>query len=156
EKLRENAVVEAADLRDGRVPERADLLFVVAPEELDEKQLFAVDQFLMKGGTVVLAASPFTPTFAQEFGARKVDTGLSDWLAHHGLKLEETMVLDPQNAALPVPIDREVGGARVREIRMLDYPYFVDARGAGLADGNAPTAGLHELTLSWASPITLD
>lgn len=156
EKLRENAVVEAADLRNGRVSDRADLLFVVAPEELDEKQLFAVDQFLMRGGTVVLAASPFTPTFAQEFGARKVETGLADWLAHHGLKLEETMVLDPQNAALPVPVDREVGGARVREIRMLDYPYFVDARGAGLADGNAPTAGLHELTLSWASPIALD
>lgn len=156
ERLRANAVVESADLKDGRVPDRADLLFVVAPEKLDEKQLFAIDQFLMKGGTVVLAASPFTPTFAQEFGARKVDTGLTEWLAHHGLKLEETMVLDPQNAALPVPVDREVGGVRVREIRMLDYPYFVDARAGGLAGGNAPTAGLYELTLSWASPITLD
>lgn len=156
ERLRANAVVEAADLKDGRVPDRADLLFVVAPEKLDEKQLFAIDQFLMKGGTVVLAASPFTPTFAQEFGARKVDTGLADWLAHHGLELEETMVLDPQNAALPVPVGRDVGGVRVREIRMLDYPYFVDARGSGLAKYNAPTAGLHELTLSWASPIKLD
>src|SRR3546814_3556139 len=66
------------------------------------------------------------------------------------------MVLDSQSAALPVPVEREVGGVRVRELRMLDYPYFVDARGEGLADGSAPTAGLHELTMSWASPIRLD
>src|SRR3546814_12743847 len=95
----------------------------------------------MKGGTVVLAASPFVPTFAQGFAARKVDTGLEDWLAHHGITIEESMVLDSQSAALPVPVEREVGGVRVRELRMLDYAYFVDARGEGMADGSAPTAG---------------
>src|SRR3546814_1078586 len=66
------------------------------------------------------------------------------------------MGLDSQSAALPVPVERDVGGGRVRELRMLYYPYFVDARGEGLADGSAPTAGLHELTMSWASPIRLD
>src|SRR3546814_10248340 len=76
------------------------LLFVAAPEKLGEKELFAIDQFLMKGGTVVLAASPFVPTFAQGFAARKVDTGLEDWLAHHGITIEESMVLDSQSAAL--------------------------------------------------------
>src|SRR3546814_20503814 len=84
------------------------------------KELFAIDQFRMKGGTVVLAASPFVPTFAQGFAARKVDTGLEDWLAHHGITIEESMVLDSQSAALPVPVEREVGGVRVRELRMLD------------------------------------
>src|SRR3546814_5197518 len=69
----------------------------------------------MKGGTVVLAASPFGPTFAQGFAARKVDTGLEDWLAQHGITIEESMVLDSQSAALPVPVEREVGGVRVRE-----------------------------------------
>src|SRR3546814_10400374 len=107
----------------------------------------------MTGVTGVLSASPFVPTFAKGFAARKVDTGLEDWLAHHGITIEESMVLDSQSAALPVPVEREVGGVRVRELRMLDYPYFVDARGEGLADGSAPPAGLHELTMSWASPI---
>src|SRR3546814_12312108 len=95
------------------------LLFVAAPEKLGEKELFAIDQFLMKGGTVVLAASPFVPTFAQGFAARKVDTGLEDWLAHHGITIEESMVLDSQSAALPVPVEREVGGVRVRALRTI-------------------------------------
>src|SRR3546814_20932601 len=106
----------------------------------------------MKGGTVVLAASPFVPTFAQGFAARKVDTGLEDWLAHHGITIEESMVLDSQSAALPVPVEREVGGVRVRELRMFDYTYFVDARGEGLADGSAPPPALTALSMSWASP----
>ncbi|MFQ6018026.1 MAG: Gldg family protein [Kiloniellaceae bacterium] len=156
EKLRENAVVESADLSDGRVPERADLLFVAAPEDLNDKQVFAIDQFLMKGGTVVLATSPFMPSLSRQMSVRKSESGLAEWLAHHGLKLKETMVLDPQNAALPVPVARNVGGFRVREVHMLDYPYFVDVRRDGLADGNAPTAGLGQLAMSWASPIELD
>src|SRR3546814_16206356 len=97
----------------------------------------------MKGGTVVLAASPFVPTFAQGFAARKVDTGLEDWLAPHGLTIEESMVLDSQSAALPVPVEREVGGVRVRELRMLASPYFVAAPGEGPAHGRPPTAGPH-------------
>ncbi|MDJ0947751.1 MAG: Gldg family protein [Alphaproteobacteria bacterium] len=156
DKLGETSIVEPANLAEGRVPDRADLLFVAAPENLNDTQLFAIDQFLMKGGTVVLATSPFMPSLTRQLAVRKSESGLADWLAHHGLSLEEVMVLDPQNAALPVPVEREAGGFRVREVHMLDYPYFVDIRRDGMADGSAPTAGLSQLTMSWASPIALD
>jgi len=43
------------DLADGAVDGTADILLLLAPENLDDKQLFAVDQFLMQGGTVVAA-----------------------------------------------------------------------------------------------------
>ena len=101
EKLRENAVVVSTDLTEGRVPERADLLFVAAPENLNDMQLFAIDQFLMKGGTVVLATSPFMPSLQREMSVQRSKSGLTDWLVHHGLELEDKMVLDPRNAALP-------------------------------------------------------
>jgi ABC-2 type transport system permease protein len=39
---------------------------------------------------------------------------------------------------------------------LLDYPYFVDVRADGLAKGEAPTAGMSQLTLTWASPIRID
>ena len=57
-KLKESAAVEKANLGTGRVQEDADILFLAAPAKLDHTALFAVDQFLMKGGTVVIAASP--------------------------------------------------------------------------------------------------
>ncbi len=156
EKLSENAVIEQADLKDGRVPEKADILIVSAPEQLDEAQVFAIDQFLMKGGTVIVATSSFHPSLTSDLAVTKSASGLTDWLVHHGLSIEDTMVLDPQNTPFPVPVRRNVGGFQVREIRLLDYPYFVDVRRDGLAGDKAPTAGLEQLTLTWASPIKID
>ena len=154
--LAENTRLKDTDLKDGRVPEDADLLLVLAPDELDEKQLFAVDQFLMQGGSVVLATSPFDADVGETLMARRHHSGLEDWLKHQGLVVEDTMVLDPQNAALPVPVQRSLGGIAIREIRMLPYPHFPDIRGDGLNGDNPITAALGQVTLNWASPVTVD
>jgi len=144
------------DLKDGRVPEDVDLLLVLGPKSLDDKQRFAIDQFLMRGGSVVLATSPYDVEIGQTLTASKVDSGLKDWLAHYGLTIGDSMVLDPRNAALPVPVERNIGGLPVRELRMLPYPHFPDVRGNGLNDRHPITAALTQLTLNWASPITVD
>ncbi|HXW21482.1 MAG TPA: Gldg family protein, partial [Rhodomicrobium sp.] len=144
-KLRQNAQVKAADLHDGRVPEEADILFVAAPEKIDETQLFAIDQFLMKGGTVIVAASPFKVLLQGNLTATPSRSGLEKWLDSHGIEMRQSMVLDRQNAPLPIPVEREVGGIPVRQIQLLDYPYFVDVREDGLAQGEAPTLGLNQL-----------
>ncbi|MGD8852107.1 MAG: Gldg family protein [Gammaproteobacteria bacterium] len=156
ETLTENARIKETDLKDGRVPADADLLLLLAPEDLDEKQLFAIDQFLMQGGSLVLATSPFDARVAESLKATKHQSGLEDWLAHQGLTIEDTMVLDPQNAALPVPVQRSVGGLAIREIRMLPYPHFPDVRGEGLNSDHPITAALGQVTLNWVSPITVD
>ena len=75
-KFRQNAQVEAADLHDGRVPDQADILFVAAPENLDDTQLFAVDQFLMKGGTVIVATSPLKVSLQGNLTATPLRSGL--------------------------------------------------------------------------------
>jgi len=155
--LKGSVSLRQTDLSDGRVPGDADLLLVVQPESFSERQVFAVDQFLMQGGTVILAASPYHV----ELGGRAIDarpqpTGLEDWLSHQGLSLTPAMVLDPQNTPFPIPVARNLGGFQVEEIRMLDYPYFPDLRGDGLGQDPGIAAGLGQLTLNWASPITVD
>jgi ABC-2 type transport system permease protein len=45
---------------------------------------------------------------------------------------------------------------KVRQIQLMDYPFFADIRSDGLAQGAAPTAGTQQLTLSWASPISIE
>ncbi len=154
--LKENVRLKKTDLKAGRVPEDADLLLVLAPRELDDKQRFAIDQFLMRGGNVVLATSPFDVQIEQSLTAARETSGLKGWLAHNGLTVEERMVLDPQNAALPVPVERHIGGLAVREIRMLPYPHFPDLRGKGLNATSPITSALGQLTMNWVSPIQVD
>ncbi len=156
EVLGENLRLKDTDLKDGKVPTDADLLLVLAPEGLDEKQLYAIDQFLMQGGTVALSTAPFSANVDQTITARQGNSGLKDWLNSHGIDLDETLVLDPNNAALPVPVERNLGGFAVREIRMLDYPYFPSVRDDGLNPDTPITSALGEVAMTWASPILLD
>jgi ABC-2 type transport system permease protein len=154
--LSDNARLKDTDLKDGRVPADADLLLVLAPDSLDQKQVFAIDQFLMRGGSLVLATSPFNAALGETLTASKHHSGLEDWLKYEGIDIGGTMVLDPQNAALPVPVQHHVGGFTIREIQMMNYPYFPDIRGAGLNADNPITSALEQVTLNWASPITVD
>jgi ABC-2 type transport system permease protein len=149
--------VRSEDLSSGAVSAEADVLMLAAPQELNEKQLFAVDQFLMQGGTVIAATSPYSASLStRQLSLAPHDSGLKDWLEHHGLSIANKLVMDPQNAAFPVPVARTVGGFMVQELRMLDYPYFIDIRAKGLNREHPVTAGLPQLTLPWASPITVD
>jgi len=149
--------VKREDLTDGAVDSDADVLLLVAPKELDEKQLFAVDQFLMRGGTVIAATSPFSASFNRNsLSMQRYKSGLEKWLSHHGLTVEEKLVLDPQNSAFPIPVLRQAGGFQFRELRMIDYPYFADIRSDGLNRENSISSSLNQLTMAWASPIVVD
>ncbi|MBK1693333.1 ABC transporter permease [Chromatium weissei] len=156
--LQEHFNVRETDLTSGQVPKDADLLMVIAPENLNEKQQFAIDQFLMQGGTVIIAASSFNVDLNRsEMNAVHHATGLEHWLAAQGLHLEPSLVLDSHNMPFPIPMERDVGGFAVQEVQMLDYPYFVDVRDEGLMRADAGiTANLDQLTLPWVSPLKVD
>ena len=154
--LQSDFSVDDAGLASGNVADNAELLIVLDPENFDEKQLFAIDQYLMRGGTVVLATGAFDATIAsQSLVATPQVSGLKDWLAHHGISIGEQLVMDAQNSAFPVPVTRQVGGFSFQDLVMLDYPYFVDIRPDGMAEEAPMLQGLPQLTMPWASPITV-
>ena len=155
--LSENVRLKETDLKDGYVPADVDLLMLLAPDNLDDKQLFAVDQFLMQGGSVVIATSPYdVDLMGGRLNAKQSNSGLQDWLQHHGLSVVDSMVLDPKNASLPIPVRRNLGGFTIQEIKMMPYPHFPDLRDDSLNKDNAMTASLRQLTLNWVSPVNID
>ena len=154
--LEENVRVLDADLSSGEVPAGTDLLMVLNPRSLGERALFAIDQFLMRGGQVIVAASPWEVTLERNLSAHRQETGLEQWLEHFGVTLEPSLVLDPHSAALPIPRLRTVGGLTFREIQMVPYPLFADLRGEQLDRQHPLTAGLQEMIVSWPSPLALD
>lgn len=149
--------IRMEQLGDGEVDPTADILAVVAPQSLDKASLFAIDQFLMRGGTVILATSPFTAELSGgQLQLQPWNSGLSEWLGAYGLEIEDALVLDTRNAPFPVPVTRQVGDYEFRDVQMLDYPYFIDLRPPGLNVDHPITASLPRLTMAWASPITAD
>jgi len=156
EVLETNHAVKKIDLAKGVVPGDIDLLVVLAPKDLTDKALFAIDQFMMQGGTVLMSTSPFVAELKENtLIAKKQPSGLEAWLKHHGVNIGDSLVMDSVNASFPVPVTRTVGEYSFQEISMLDYPYFADIRD-GLNSDNAITSDLGQLTMLWASPIELD
>lgn len=154
--LGETFTVKNVQLDDGRVPADVDILTLIKPENLSDKQLFAVDQFLMQGGTVIAATSPYHATMSNSsLSVQEKASGLENWLAHHGIAIEKSLIKDANNTALPVPVTRSVGGFSFQEMRLLPYPYFIDVRGDQLNQENSLTAALEQVTFAWGSPISV-
>lgn len=155
QELSQNARVIDANLASGHVPEDTDVLMVLDPANLGPREEFAIDQFLMRGGTVVVATSPYDVNLTDTLNLVPQHSGLADWLRGYGIEIGNSLVLDPQNASLPVPEDKQVGGFTMRELRMMPYPQFPDIRTGGLSHDSPVTSTLGQLTLNWASPIQL-
>jgi ABC-2 type transport system permease protein len=144
------------DLQSGRVPNDADMLMVLDPKNLDQKQVFAIDQFLMQGGTVLIATSPTDVQLGRSLSGEPVKTGLEDWLHGNAVSVGPGLMLDAQSGALPIPIQRNVGGFTVEEIELATYPYIVDVRGSGLDTASPITSGLGQIEVPWGAPIAVD
>ncbi|MCX7707254.1 MAG: GldG family protein, partial [Anaerolineae bacterium] len=134
-------------------------LVVISPQGLDDKARFAIDQFLMRGGSVVIAAGNYQIAFDQFLGnlsLQPVDGGLNEMLAHYGITVEKALVMDTQNEPFPVQTERQVGGIVVREIQAINYPFFVDVRASGMDKTSPIVSKLPAITLNWVSPLTVD
>ena len=160
EQLRREYTIQPLDLTSGQVPTNVDVLLVVAPQGMSEVERYAVDQYLMRGGAVVVAAGNYAISVDQFSGTLAVETienGLGDLLAGYGLTVGQGMVFDLQNEPFPVPVTRDLGnGMQVREIQQISYPPFVDVRAEGMDRQSPILANLQAVTLAFASPITVD
>jgi ABC-2 type transport system permease protein len=159
QQLAQDYTVKTVDLTTGQVPTDVDVLVVVGPQDMTDKELYAIDQYLMRGGSVVLAAGNFVlgqPDMSGSLQLKAVSNGVAGMLASYGITETQALVMDPQNQPFPVPVTRQVGSYSVREIQALNYPFFVDVRPNNM-DSNSPIVSqLPELTLNWASPLTID
>ncbi len=156
QRLTANYDVEVVDLETAHVADDIDVLMVLAPQQLNNHEVFAIDQFLMRGGTVIIASGAAQAKFTQNaLSAAPYVSGLKDWLKHLQISIDNTLVLDPQNIVIPLPVTRHVGGVPIQEIKMLQYPYAIDVRDAGLNEDHLMTAGFNQMPMIWASPLTI-
>lgn len=159
ELLGENYEVRTVDLSSGQVDADIDVLMVIAPQNLTDGELYAIDQYLMRGGRVFVAAGNYQLAYDSmngNLGLQATQGNLKEMLASYGITVGDSLVMDTQNEPFPATVQRNVGGAVVNEIQALDYPFFVDVRADGMDSENPVTNSLQAITLNWASPLTVD
>ena len=158
QQLSQNYNMVLADLSQGTAPD-VDVLVIVSPRNMAPKEVLAIDQFLMRGGSVIVATGSFIVSPIQMgtgIGLEEVKEGLGDMLASYGVGIGKEMVLDTQNEQFPIQVRRNVGGVNVLDIERISYPPFVDIRRDGMDTDSPVTANMPAVTLQWASPLLID
>jgi ABC-2 type transport system permease protein len=159
ESLGQEYEVRSVDLSNGQVPANVDVLVLIGPQGMTDKERFAVDQYLMRGGSLVMAAGNYGIQLDPLQGGlalKPLEDNVRAMLADYGITVEQSLVLDVQNEPFPVQTVRNVGGIQVQEIQAIDYPFFVDIRQDGMASDSPIVSNLPAVTLNWVSPIIVD
>ena len=150
--LGREADVVSAELARGSLDPAIDALVLAGPAGLTPAEVRAVDDLVRRGGGLVVFAGRYRLDLAsRQLRVEKVSTGLEELLARQGISIDEALVLDEESDSLPVPVDRDVGGMTVRDIRQVRYPYFPQVASGRIA--GAAARGISLAVLHFASPV---
>lgn len=95
--------VEELELNDTTgIPTKFKTLAIIAPRDsFPESHLQQLDDFLARGGNLILALDRVDGNLQNAYGS-PVNTGLEDWLADKGVRVEENFVIDANSGAVSV------------------------------------------------------
>lgn len=153
--LAQNFQVERTQLAEGFVKEDIDVAVVGTIGDMTDKQKYALDQFLMRGGSVVAMTGGWRvePTDSG-IESKPEESSLHDLLRVWGVEVEDSMVLGTEVAPFPLPVQRALpNGMRLQEIQLIPYPFFPDLRGDRLNRDHPALAGIMSMTMPWVSPV---
>lgn len=154
--LRESHELRRLGLDDGRVPSDIDVLILVAPHSLTDLQRYAIDQYVMRGGSLIVAAGHYRLGIDPMFGTLALEenaNGIEALLESYGITIGDSLIMDTRNAPFPMQVERDLGDMVVTEVQALDYPFFVDVRSDALSADSSVVNSLPFVTMNWTSPI---
>jgi ABC-type uncharacterized transport system involved in gliding motility auxiliary subunit len=91
--------VQYQDIETMQIPDNTDVLMLIHPDKLTERDLMLVDQYLMEGGKALI----FTDPVAKVDGVRQRNSNLNKVLAAWGAQMPEGDVVGDRSAAVRLP-----------------------------------------------------
>lgn len=152
QKLRETYTVSTIDLSSGAPIDTAiKTLIVPGVTNLNERSVYEIDQFFMKGGKLIVLADAVTVSLQYGVNAIPQESKLLDALESYGVRVEKNLVLDASCGQVSIP-------QRVGPFTMnvpVPYPYFPRLGGQSFDKNNPAVATLGDIIMPWASTLTL-
>lgn len=146
--LREQYYTRTVATADGEpVPPEVSVLVVATPRSLSDRELFAIDQYLMGGGKAVFLMDGVEPQERSMQGVL-IDSPAAKLLEHYGVKLLPELVLDQLCATASF----QSGPYSV----MIPYPFWVRVIGQNAGTDNPIVSTIEAVVMPWASPLELD
>ncbi len=127
-----------------KIPGDMKTLLIVRPDEMTSRGLFEVDQFLMRGGNILLFHDPISMG-ANSMIATLRESGMHSLLAHYGIDVGRNLVLDRMNTQAAF----SQGFMTFR----IPYPFWPKIITEGISKSNPIVNQLEGLVLPWTSTV---
>jgi ABC-type uncharacterized transport system involved in gliding motility auxiliary subunit len=128
------------------IPAGTDVLMLVQPQRLPDKTLFAIDQFVLRGGKALVFVDPYSEFQARDGTTEKtVGSDLEPLFKAWGLKLLPDQIAADRRDARRVGVPNGAGGEQT-----LEYVAWLDLSGERLNRNDVITADLRHVTVASA------
>ena len=146
--LNQNYTVEdITNVEDNLFLDNIDMLVVIEDKgSLTEKELLAIDQYIISGRPAVFMAESYDINF-HEMKKNELNPRLLDFFAHHNLKIGKPIIYDEQNQR--IRIQRQEGFFQIADV--VDYPFI--SRATNLNKKHPIISGINELSFVFATSI---
>ena len=144
--LDRNYRVQEVTLSDEHSLDGIDTVLIAGPKKaFADKEQFLLDQFLMKGGSLVALLD--SVDVSQDLQTTTPEHGLADLFGHYGVMPDNTLALDrsSENASFNQGFMNFV----------VPYPFWIRAVNKFFEPGNAIVGKLDSVVFPWASPLIL-
>jgi ABC-type uncharacterized transport system involved in gliding motility auxiliary subunit len=140
--------IEVVNATAGVIPPSVDVLLLVAPDPLSEREVYAIDQFALSGKPVIAFVDPFSETHPQQVAHLKEGQPIHDLLAKWGAQIEPEKIVGDINHARQVQFNAN-GNAQVAS-----YVPWLNLNRAALDQGNALFSSIEQLVMASAGSIS--
>ena len=129
------------------IPADMATILVIGPKKASEADIYFLDQFLMRGGSVVFLLDESK----QDEGYRNAlpaPNGFEAMLESYGVRLAPSIVADARLEF--APIQSQYGGAS-----LVPYPFWPKVAGEGFDRSVPALGGVQSAVLPWTSPVEM-
>jgi ABC-type uncharacterized transport system involved in gliding motility auxiliary subunit len=147
EQLRQSVDIETVPPAADAIPVGIDVLMLVHPQNLSDKTLFAIDQFVLKGGKALIFVDPYSELQAaqRQLPGVPADSNLETLFKRWGLRLLPNTVAGDRRDAGRVAVP--VAG---RGSQAMDYVAWLNLHPANFDHDDVITADLRRLIMASA------
>ena len=132
-----------------KIPDDVDVLMIVHPKDLSDQTLYAVDQYILSGGTALVFIDPFAGSDRSQMTGGASSSNMSALLGQWGLEMQMDVVVSDMDAAAQVQIQRD--GRMV----VIDYPVWMSLDPQYFNPLDIVTADIGPLNLASAGALLL-
>lgn len=144
------------------IPEEATTLILLAPQNLEERQLYEINRFVHRGGKLILATQNYEFNYAPSrqggfnYTPTPKESNLDKLLGSWGVKVSDAILMDANPEVLAIPSERNVGGLRLQVQEPVQVPVQIKITSDQLNEDTSIANGLGSMLYLWGSRLELD